>query len=423
VSRNDAEVLLETERLTLRQFTPDDVDNLVELDSDPEVMRYINGGRATPREEIERRELPAFLEYYARSDGYGFWAAIEKASGDFIGWFHLRPRDTGAADEPELGYRLRRSAWGKGYATEGSRALIEEAFTDLGAQRVWAETMVVNTASHRVMEKAGLRYVRTFHADWPEKIPGDEEGDVEYALTRAEWEGRDLVRVAARNNAEWCDAFCRTHGIAGRFEDDAWWSPERTPPLYPDAVTLVPGADAGSIIARIDAGAGCSIKDSFADLDLAAHGFELLFRAEWLCLEAARNPVASTGWSSIETVEELGRWETAWGAAPEPQPFFGPELLGDESIVLLAGYDADRIVAGAVANRSATAIGLSNVFDNGGDLAAAYTAAATAGQERWGPMPVVGYDSGSALDAAHRAGFVSVGELAVWLAARGPTVM
>jgi RimJ/RimL family protein N-acetyltransferase len=190
VSRDDADALLETERLTLRHFTTDDVDNLVELDSDPEVMRYINGGRATPREEIERRELPAFLSYYTRSDGYGFWAAVEKDTGEFIGWFHLRPRADGAADEPELGYRLRRSAWGKGYATEGSRALIEKAFTELGAQRVWAETMVVNTASHRVMEKAGLKYVRTFHADWPEKIPGDEEGDVEYALTRAEWEAR-----------------------------------------------------------------------------------------------------------------------------------------------------------------------------------------------------------------------------------------
>ena len=182
------EVFLETERLILRRFTADDVDLLVELDSDPAVMRYINGGRATPREKIEREELPHFFECYERYDGYGFWAAMEKSSGAFVGWFHLRPRRDGRADEPELGYRLRRSAWGKGYATEGSRALIEKAFTDLGAQRVWAETMAVNTASRRVMEKAGLRFVRTFHQEWPDKIEGDEEGDVEYALTRSEWE-------------------------------------------------------------------------------------------------------------------------------------------------------------------------------------------------------------------------------------------
>lgn len=53
---------------------------------------------------------------------------------------------------------------------------------------MYAETMVVNTASRRVMEKAGLRYIRTFHQDWPERIPGDEHGEVEYALTKAEWE-------------------------------------------------------------------------------------------------------------------------------------------------------------------------------------------------------------------------------------------
>ncbi|HZA85928.1 MAG TPA: GNAT family protein, partial [Acidimicrobiales bacterium] len=61
-------------------------------------------------------------------------------------------------------------------------------FAELGVDRVYASTMMVNTASRRVMEKAGLRYVRTFHADWPVKIPGDEEGDVEYAIDRAQWE-------------------------------------------------------------------------------------------------------------------------------------------------------------------------------------------------------------------------------------------
>jgi len=78
-------------------------------------------------------------------------------------------------------------AWGKGYATEGSRALVDKAFGELGATRVWAGAMAVNAASRRVMEKAGLRFVRLFHADWPCKIPGDEHGDVEYAITREEW--------------------------------------------------------------------------------------------------------------------------------------------------------------------------------------------------------------------------------------------
>lgn len=184
----DVDVLVETERLVLRRFTVADVENLYELDSDPQVMRFITGGRGTSREEIETDVLPAFLRYYDRYPGYGFWAVEEKASGDFLGWFHLRPPpEGGRSTEPELGYRLRRSAWGQGYATEGARALVRTAFEKLGAERVFAETMVVNIASRRVMEKAGLRLVRTFHADWPDKIDGDEYGDVEYALTRVEW--------------------------------------------------------------------------------------------------------------------------------------------------------------------------------------------------------------------------------------------
>ena len=101
------------------------------------------------------------------------------------------PLPTGGGVSPgevELGYRLRKSVWRQGYASEGSRALIEKGFTELGVQRVFAETMVVNVGSRRVMEKAGLRYVRTFHQPWPDTIEGEEEGDVEYALSRSEWE-------------------------------------------------------------------------------------------------------------------------------------------------------------------------------------------------------------------------------------------
>ena len=180
-------IFLETERLILRRFTEDDVDNLVELDSDLDVMRFINGGKPTPRAEIETDILPAFLSYYTRFAGYGFWAVIEKSSSEFLGWFHFRPPHGGSAEEAELGYRLRKAAWGKGYASEGSRALIQKGFAEYDVQRVVAFAMVANTASRRVMEKAGLRLVRIFHQEWPERIEGDEQGDVEYALTRAEW--------------------------------------------------------------------------------------------------------------------------------------------------------------------------------------------------------------------------------------------
>ena len=93
VRRPSLHVFLETERLILRRFTDDDVGNLYDLDSDPEVMHYITGGATTPREEIEHDFLPAFMSYYDRGEGYGFWAAIDKTTGRFQGWFHLRPPD------------------------------------------------------------------------------------------------------------------------------------------------------------------------------------------------------------------------------------------------------------------------------------------------------------------------------------------
>ncbi len=189
------EVFLETERMILRRFTTDDADLLFELDNDPDVMRYHSPGVPVPREEIVGETLPAFLAYYERSVGYGFWAAIDRSSGRFLGWFHFRPNEGAGPLDPELGYRLRRFAWNRGYATEGSRALIDKGFAELGVERVHAETMAVHTASRRVMEKAGLRHVRTYHADWPVRIAGDEHGDVEYAIERAEWE-------AARSTAE-----------------------------------------------------------------------------------------------------------------------------------------------------------------------------------------------------------------------------
>jgi RimJ/RimL family protein N-acetyltransferase len=182
------DVYLETERLVLRRFTAADAGLLIELDSDPAVMRYLTGGKPTPAAEIRDRMLPGLLDRYATAPGFGIFAAHERAGGDFIGWFELRPRRDGSSPDPGLGYRLRRAAWGRGYATEGSIALLRKAFEELGVARVFAETMCVNRGSRNVMAKAGLRYVRTFFEDWPDPIEGAEHGEVEYAVTREQWE-------------------------------------------------------------------------------------------------------------------------------------------------------------------------------------------------------------------------------------------
>jgi phosphohistidine phosphatase SixA/RimJ/RimL family protein N-acetyltransferase len=194
------DVVLETERLVLRRFTMDDVDALVDLYNDPDVMFFINAGQPVSREEVAD-DLPAFLEWYERRPEFGFFAAVEKATGRFLGWFQFVPRHHDGVFEVVLGYRLHRFAWGRGYATEGSRALVAQGFAELGIDRVTAETMVVHTASRRVMEKVGMRPLRTFHADWPVRIPGDEHGDVEYAIDRADWEAGHGHQLAAAGKA------------------------------------------------------------------------------------------------------------------------------------------------------------------------------------------------------------------------------
>ncbi|MGX1756168.1 GNAT family N-acetyltransferase [Streptomyces lydicus] len=208
-----------TDRLALRRFTPDDAELLVALHGDPEVMHFIDTGRPVPRQEVLERTLPDFLQEPGHAPGapfagpfagLGVWAAEVSATGEFIGWFALRPTASGPADEAELGYRLCRAAWGAGYATEGARALIGLAFAGPGGpdaagvsdapggpggpsasapgvRRIMATTMTVNHGSRRVMEKSGLRYVRTFFEEWPDYIEGAEHGDVEYAVTREEW--------------------------------------------------------------------------------------------------------------------------------------------------------------------------------------------------------------------------------------------
>lgn len=190
---------LVTERLELRLLTseraPEYAELLVALDGDREVMRFITG-EPTPRADIIDRELPALLDRQAAYPRLGRWLAFSRPDDAFVGWFELAPTvpedqagEQPTDDEAEVGYRLLRSAWGRGYATEGTRAVIGHAFETVGLRRVWAQTMAVNLPSRGVMERVGMTHVRTFHVHFDDPLPGTEHGEVEYELLAPRVEG------------------------------------------------------------------------------------------------------------------------------------------------------------------------------------------------------------------------------------------
>jgi RimJ/RimL family protein N-acetyltransferase len=153
-------------------------------------MRFLSGGEPTAPEIVRERDLPSVVAGYEKWGGkFGLFAAYEKDSGAFVGWFSLRPERGGPLDEVELGYRLRQAAWGKGYATEGSRALLHKAFTELSVCLVWAETMSVNHGSRGVMEKVGMKLAHTIPTP-PDMlmVEGSEQGGVRYEIASEQWD-------------------------------------------------------------------------------------------------------------------------------------------------------------------------------------------------------------------------------------------
>ena len=173
-----------TQRLELRPLSADDGDLLVELDGDPAVMEFLTGSGTDPQEVIEVW-MPQRTDPAHDALGMGYWSAFE--NGTFVGWFCLTPVDGDAA---ELGYRLRRRAWGRGLAREGAARLLEHGFETVSLERIRAETMAVNVRSRAVLEHLGLTHVRTEVRQWDQPLPGAELGEVVYELTASEYASR-----------------------------------------------------------------------------------------------------------------------------------------------------------------------------------------------------------------------------------------
>jgi ribosomal-protein-alanine N-acetyltransferase len=189
-------VVLETERLLLRQFTEADAQALWHMEQEPDVLRYVGRKPLADVGAYRLKIRTTFLPCYDKPGGYGAWAVVERRTGEFVGGGSLRPSlDSPIAAEigygpaeVELGYGLRKPSWGRGYATELAQALVRRAFHEMGAVVVVASVTVENVASVRVLEKAGLGRVGE-----PIYLPKEKEWSVKYAFTKDQF-GRQQGR-------------------------------------------------------------------------------------------------------------------------------------------------------------------------------------------------------------------------------------
>ena len=222
---------------------------------------------------------------------------------------------------------------------------------------------------------------------------------------------RGEVLAAADNNARWCDTVCRSHGLTTSFVDDLWIAPEGSPQFYPDVLTLRPGASVADVLTRLPPNAE-SIKDSFACLDLAPEGFDVLFEAHWILHPASRSASPALVWTPVNSAGELDDWTRAAGL----EGIIRAELVGEPTIRIFAGRHSDHgpIVAGAIANETGRVVGVSNVFSGQPDAKAVWRDLPRIAAMAFPRRAIVGYEHGGGLAHAVQNGFSPLQPLRIW---------
>lgn len=155
-----------TERLSFQFMSLDCIDALYEIDQDPEVMKYISGGRPNSKQEIADTLIPRLAKYANQEQGWGLWQVNTVDTNDYIGWVLVRPMDF-FSDNPkwhnvELGWRFKRASWGKGYASEAAKAIADALKAHTNITHLCAIADENNIGSLRVMEKIGMQFIKKY---------------------------------------------------------------------------------------------------------------------------------------------------------------------------------------------------------------------------------------------------------------------
>lgn len=180
-------VFLETNRVYLKEISKNDSHLLLDLDSDPEVMKYLTDGKPSTIAEVEEAmtRILLFIDKYQYK--FGFWLAYTKDTNEFMGWFLFRPCKKHPDDlqNIELGYRLKKKFWGQGFASEVSKALLKVGFADYKVDSIFATAMKKHLGSQGVMKKVGMKWEEDYIEN---QFPGEDKTAVRFRITRKEWE-------------------------------------------------------------------------------------------------------------------------------------------------------------------------------------------------------------------------------------------
>lgn len=154
----------DTARLSFRLMNENDGEKLFELDQDPDVMKYINGGHMTTMDEVKSIFIPRMKRYTNEDKGWGLWMVTLNQTGEFIGWVLVRPMqfftDNPEYDNLELGWRFKQAHWGKGYGTEAAAAVKDALIAEGSASKLTALAIEENEGSTNIMTKLGMTFIK-----------------------------------------------------------------------------------------------------------------------------------------------------------------------------------------------------------------------------------------------------------------------
>lgn len=154
---------LETERTYMRSIEKEDAKNFFDLDSDPEVHRFL-GNKPVTHIQQSREIILYILDQYQKY-GIGRWAVINKETDEFMGWSGLKFETKLRSNTHyyDLGYRFKKKFWGQGFGTETALASLEYGFSRMELEEISAAADVENAASNAILKKIGMRYVEDFY--------------------------------------------------------------------------------------------------------------------------------------------------------------------------------------------------------------------------------------------------------------------